>query len=78
MTWNHRVIKDEHGQYMIHEVYYDKDGNIETWTENSTSPCGDESLADLKEDIKIYVKALEKPVLIEVEGKLVRLDTYER
>ena len=78
MTWDHRVIKDEYGQFVIHEVYYDIDGNIDGWTANPTKPCGDESLDDLKEDIKIYVKALEKPVLIEVEGKLVRLDTYER
>lgn len=75
MTWNHRVLIDEHGQFMIHEVYYDEAGVIEGWTSDPTSPCGDESLEDLKEDIKIFSKALDKPVLIEVEGKLVRLDS---
>ena len=69
MYWNHRVIKSaEDGSFNIHEVFYnDETDAIEGWTEGPTSPCGDESLEDLKADLEIYSKALEQDVLCEKE-----------
>lgn len=78
MGFNHRVIKAEDGSFNIHEVYYDEDDNIEGWTAEATSPCGTESLGELKEDIAKYHLATYKPVLIEVNGELELLKTFPK
>ena len=44
MSWNYRVIEHEDEDvkfYQIHEVYYDKDGNPESMTEDASLPFGD-------------------------------------
>lgn len=76
MTWNYRVIRKEHESgdvtFQIHEVYYDDEGAIETWTANSVYPSG-ESLSELREDIEHFLAALDEPVLEECQenGKAV-------
>ncbi len=67
--WNHRVIhryNEEHDShtYHIHEVYYDDDGSIEGWTEKAMEPFG-ETPAELREDIRHFIKAFQKPILTE-------------
>ena len=65
--WNHRVIhkyhekKDSH-TYQIHEVYYDDNDKIEGWTESAMEPFG-ETPSELREDIKHFIKAFQKPIL---------------
>jgi hypothetical protein len=61
MSWNYRVILQD-DYYSIHEVYYDDDGNIESWTEQPVG-IGGETLEELKGDLEYYKHALEKPVL---------------
>lgn len=75
MTWNYRVLRKQYvesgiTQYSIHEVYYDEDGEIKGWTADPVEPHG-ETLVELKEDLTCFIKALEKPVLVEneVDGK---------
>lgn len=46
-------IEDE---YVIHEIYYDENGNIYAWTENPQYPYG-ESLEDLIGDLELMKKA---------------------
>jgi hypothetical protein len=64
--WDYRVIRrkvnDEY-HFGIHEVYYVND-NIECWSENAEVPFG-ESLHELREDLKNFSEALEKPILVE-------------
>jgi hypothetical protein len=67
MTWNYRIIRDEEGGLAFHEVYYDKQGNVEGWTKNMVSPHAG-SLRELQEFID---SAMMKPILIEENGKLV-------
>jgi len=69
MTWNHRVIRRTYEgtdyqeiRYEIHEVFYNDDGSIYAYTEESIEPSG-ETLKELKQDLKWMKKALEKPVL---------------
>jgi len=73
MTWNYRVIhslapsgtdpsKDLEPEYSIHEVYYDKAGMPRLMSVNAIAPSGTD-LAELKRDIKKYIKALKEPVL---------------
>ena len=67
--WNYRAIRKSHGEsdtdtYQIHEVYYDKDGNIEGWTESPVKPLG-ETPDELREDIRFFIKAFQKPILEE-------------
>ena len=69
MTWNYRVVRKYHQgsdetSYQIHEVYYDGNGNIETWTENSVGSFG-ETVEELREDIRFFLSAFRKPVLEE-------------
>jgi len=61
--WNHRVIhryyeeNDTHS-YQIHEVYYEKNGSIEDWTESAMEPFG-ERPSELREDIRHFIKAIQ-------------------
>ncbi|MBM4055325.1 MAG: hypothetical protein FJ264_11805 [Planctomycetes bacterium] len=69
MTWNYRVIRKlikETNEciYEIHEVYYDKNGQIEGWTKESVKPSGI-TLAELREDIRYFLRAFREPALEE-------------
>ncbi len=66
--WNHRVVHRYHEEndthtYHIHEVYYDENGSIEGWTESAIEPFG-ETPSELREDIRHFIKAFQKPILI--------------
>ncbi len=61
MTWNYRITKID-GFYSIREVYYDEEGKIESWTEDSVG-IGGEFLEELKSDFEYYKKAFEKEVI---------------
>jgi len=66
--WNHRVIHRYHEEtdshtYHIHEVYYDDNGFVEGWTESAMEPFG-ETPSELREDIRHFIKAFQKPILI--------------
>lgn len=67
--WNYRVIEKYHKEtdtntYHIHEVYYSDDGIIESWSESAVEPMG-ETVDELREDIRFFIKAFQKPVLKE-------------
>ena len=73
MTWNYRVVhKSEHKDegltirpvYEIHEVFYDKDGEITSWSPCPSSPVG-ETLEELREDIDKMLGAFTRGVLDE-------------
>ena len=83
--WNHRIIQrirkssdSEEACYQVHEVHYDDSGNIHSWTKDAVTPSG-ETLDDLKREIEHHLKALSKPVLIEVSanGKEVLQEVVE-
>ncbi len=76
--WNHRVVKEvwrhptlalEETAVNIYEVYYDDDGAISAWC-RSDSPYGND-LEDLRGELNKMLGALDKPILVEIEGKLV-------
>jgi len=48
--------------YAIYEVYYDENGEPVAVTERPVWPAGD-TLEELAEDVRLYVRALRKPVL---------------
>ena len=66
MSWNYRVMRKEisNGQfeYGIYEVYYDENGEIKNYTENSLTPVC-ETKSDLEYEIKMMTKAFEKNTL---------------
>lgn len=71
MSWNYRVIVGADGQYGIHEVYYAEDGKtISSWTESPIAPGG-ESVKELRSDLGAMLHSFSKPILKEVNGKLV-------
>ena len=66
MSWNYRIMRRQHptgeALYGIYEVYYDKEGKVEGWTENSMT--GEwETLDDLKGDLEYLLKAFDKELL---------------
>ena len=65
MTWNYRIIRTVQNNtfhYSIHEVYYNKNGKIEAWTEEPVLPFG-ESEDELREDINHFLQAFKLPIL---------------
>ena len=69
MYWNHRVIKRYYKKsdtvaYQIHEVYYEDDGAIKSWTDSPVEPFG-ETVEELQGDIRYFAEAFQKPVLEE-------------
>lgn len=48
--------------FEIHEVYYTKDGQPSSYTENAIAPVGD-SIQELMDDLTYMLKAFEKPIL---------------
>lgn len=69
MSWNYRVIKHKTNTgnpdldkldpewFGLHEVYYDKDGKIEGWTEEPVNLCATD-LKELREDVKMMFDAV--------------------
>jgi len=76
MTWNFRVIRrtDLHGNhyYTIHEVYTNGSGSIGMWSKDAIHAQGD-TLGELKQELEWMLDALKKPVLKEVDDKLVEV-----
>lgn len=65
MSWDHRVMRHREGDavwYAVHEVYYDEAGRPTACTENPVEPFG-ETFEELRDDLHLFAKALEKPVL---------------
>ena len=76
-TWNFRVMRhfhpastdpEENYTYRIHEVYYDEDGKVTTWTQNPSAPFS-LNILSLDLELKKMSKALTKPVLDYGTGK---------
>lgn len=78
MNWNYRVVEKNISDkvdcsditydittYEIHEIYYDKDGNIIMWSEEAISPYGEGYIKNLEVDIKFMLEACSKPTLKE-------------
>ena len=61
-TWNYRVFREESGEYVIREVFYDEEGSILGCTENAVLPMG-ESLEELTQDLDYFKEALQLSVL---------------
>lgn len=67
MSWDYRVMKrkferTEEIQYAIYEAYYNKNDEIISWSSEPLYIAG-EDLKELKQDLALYIKAFEKPVL---------------
>ena len=65
MSWNHRLMKMKDGEddfYQIHEVFYDKEGNVESYTKNGVTVGGND-IGEVKWVLHEMLAALEKPVL---------------
>ena len=69
MSWNYRVVSRDGGaSYGIHEVYYEN-GGFGAWSENPISAFG-ENLVELRDELQFMMKALDSPILEEIDGKL--------
>ena len=71
MTWNHRVVRRTYKYatmpdkylYQIHEVYYNEEGEVDSYTLEPVANCGN-TLVELAEEIEMFKKCLNHPVLI--------------
>ena len=60
--WNHRVVKTKDGEddwYSIHEVFYDKDGNVNGITKEPIS-VGGNTIEELKWTLTKMLESLDK------------------
>lgn len=62
MTVTYRVFREENGQYVLREVFYERDGRIINYGHSPIIPKGG-SLADLAQEIDWLKEALTLPVL---------------
>lgn len=62
MNWNYRVFREENGDYVIREVFYDEDDSILGCTENAVEPVG-RSMEELAKQLEWFKEALSLPVL---------------
>ncbi|MEI7512973.1 MAG: hypothetical protein WCK01_05990 [Candidatus Uhrbacteria bacterium] len=62
ITWNYRVFREDDGDYIIREVFYDEQGAILGCTADAVEPIG-RSIAELTEDIGSFQAALNLPIL---------------
>lgn len=75
MTWNYRVFllpsasALEEDLYVIKEVYYGDNDEIEFWSEDNITPMGS-SVEDLEEELNKFYEAFSEPVLM-IEGDTV-------
>lgn len=77
MTWNYRVMRHEQKAadveeitYHFHEVHYNEDDSVRSWTQEPCAPMG-ETLEELSGDIAWFIAALAKPILDAKTGKIV-------
>lgn len=84
MSFNYRMIQKTSSinkNYIyqeLHTVYYDRNGNIDGWSENNSHNLleieADDSERESKEFvIKAITEAFSKPVLTEIDGKLIEI-----
>lgn len=72
--WEYRVMRRAEGivtkyfTFGIHEVYYNKKGEIKTWTSESITPHGG-TIEELRSDLRHMSLALKKRVLDYETGK---------
>ena len=65
MSWNYRILKSKDGKddwYQIHEVYYDKDNNVNGWTENGATVNGN-TIDEIRSSLELMLKSLDKEIL---------------
>lgn len=66
MSWNYRVMKrkisESEFEFGIYEVYYDDNGRVKGYTENSMTPVV-HTAEGLKYELEIMMKAFDKEVL---------------
>jgi YD repeat-containing protein len=61
-SFNYRVMRHSNGEYAIHEVYYDAQGQLVTWTLDPLSvACL--SVDELRVELERYLLALDRPTV---------------
>ena len=77
MNLTYRVVKhtcedDGHIHFAIYEVYHNGEKEL-SWTVDHKAPVGN-TLKELKADLKEMLKALDRPILERIKGKLVEVE----
>ncbi|MEE2951243.1 MAG: hypothetical protein VYD57_08305 [Pseudomonadota bacterium] len=70
MSWNYRIIRHAEGHFSLHEVYYDQDGQPESYTADPISFVVDEEEGPkgIVESLRLALQdAQTRPVLDIVE-----------
>lgn len=68
MGWNYRIAKriyktpEPEEEFFILEIWYDKNGNINGWSEIEWPPHGP-SLEVVRTDLELMLKAFDEPIV---------------
>lgn len=83
MSWNYRIVRDvqivggtEHESFTIREVYYDDQGNPNSWSLEPSHPYG-ETWQEVCDDHAIMGRACGQPVIDVSTGKAVVVSLRE-
>jgi hypothetical protein len=68
-TWNYRIIHEQ-DCYTVHEVFYNEDGTMYSWTEGEVGIVGN-TLEECVEEYKMMAEAFSKPILKPYKNTLV-------
>lgn len=64
MTWRYGAMKHPDGTFAVHEIYLNKKGNWDAWTEDAIDLSGFEDEKDLKDTLLAMMNDVEAyPVL---------------
>jgi len=73
--WNYRVMRiqhhDKNDEYGVFEVYYNKDGSVDGWTEDAVRIYTD-NIEEIEETLLKMQESLKKPILDYQTGKEVK------
>ena len=64
MTWNYRLLEKKDGSIGIHEVYYDDNNQIVSWTDTHCGISGD-SFLDCYQQLELMYEAFKEKALNE-------------
>ena len=77
LMWNNRIVKHEKDDtvwYSVHEVFYNKNGGINSYTEDPITILG-ETVEEVKSQLKMIMRDIEKHEVI--DASTVELEDWD-
>ena len=71
MSWNHRILKRHKEWLSVHEVHYDRNGEIDGYSSNPTT-IESEDIDGIKWQLDRIREACDKPIIeVDEDGQII-------